>query len=97
VRIRPAKAKKACWVMIYLIQGSLVVKLPTMWTDGKAKVGRIRQEKRIRKKIREEKELEERGCRRTKRKKNRDTVCFSNEEGRKVGSLKRRVRSHGPR
>ena len=47
--------------------GSLEVKLPTIWTDGKAEVGRIREEKRKRKKIREEKESEERRCRRAKR------------------------------
>jgi hypothetical protein len=37
-------------------EGSLEVKLPTIWTDGKAEVGRVRQEKKRRKKIREEKE-----------------------------------------
>ena len=30
------------------------VKLPTIWTDGKAEVGRVREEKRRRDKIREE-------------------------------------------
>ena len=29
-----------------LIEGSLEVKLPTIWTDGKAEVGRVREEKR---------------------------------------------------
>ena len=38
-----------------MIEGSLVVKLPTIWTVGKAEVGRVREEKRRRKKIREEK------------------------------------------
>ena len=47
----------------YLIAGSLEVKLPTVWTDGKAEVGRVREEKRRRMKIREEKESEERRCR----------------------------------
>ena len=28
------------------IKGSLEVKLPTMWTDGKAEVGRVREEKK---------------------------------------------------
>jgi hypothetical protein len=32
----------------------LAVKLPTIWTDGKAEVGRVREEKGRRKKIREE-------------------------------------------
>ena len=37
-------------------EGSLEVKLPTTWTDGKAEVGRVREEKSRREKIREEKE-----------------------------------------
>jgi len=39
-----------------LIEGRLEVKLPTIWRDGKAEVGRVREEKKRRKKIREEKE-----------------------------------------
>ena len=39
---------------IILIEGSLEVKLPTLWTDGKAEVGRVSEEKRRSKKIREE-------------------------------------------
>ena len=31
---------------IYIIKGSLEVKLPTIWTDGKAHVGRVREEKK---------------------------------------------------
>jgi hypothetical protein len=50
-----------------VIAGSLEVKLPTIWTDGKAEVGRVREEKRRRKKIREEIESEERRCRCAKR------------------------------
>jgi len=38
-----------------LIEGSLEVKLPTTWTDEKAEVGRVREEKSRREKIREEK------------------------------------------
>ena len=38
-----------------VIEGSLDVKLPTIWTDGKAKVRRVREEKSQRRKIREEK------------------------------------------
>ena len=45
----------------------LEIKLPTIWTDEKAEVGRVRVEKRRRKKIREEKESEERRCRCAKR------------------------------
>ena len=47
----------------YMIEGSLEVKLPTIWTDGKAEVGRVREEKRRREKIREEKKSEEWRCR----------------------------------
>jgi len=39
-----------------LVEESLEVKLPTIWADGKAEVGRVREEKRRRDKIREEKE-----------------------------------------
>jgi hypothetical protein len=31
--------------MTKIIEGNLEVKLPTIWTDGKAKVGRVREEK----------------------------------------------------
>ena len=41
---------------ILIIEGSLEVKLPTIWTDGKAEVGRVREEKPRSEKIREEKE-----------------------------------------
>jgi hypothetical protein len=50
-----------------IAEGSLEVKLPTIWTDDKAEVGRVREEKRRRKKIREEKESEDRRCRCVKR------------------------------
>ena len=43
-----------------MIEGSLEVKLPTIWTDEKAEVGRVREEKISRKKIREEKDTKER-------------------------------------
>ena len=42
--------------VISVIEGSLEVKLPTIWTDGTAGVGRVREEKSRREKIREEKE-----------------------------------------
>ena len=38
-----------------IIAGSLEVKLPTIWTDGKTEAGRVREEKRRREKIREKK------------------------------------------
>ena len=31
---------------VYIFEGSLEVKLPTIWTDEKAEVGRVREEKR---------------------------------------------------
>ena len=59
-------------VRVYLhtyiyIEGSLEVKLPTKWTERKAEVGRVREEKSRREKIREETEKEERRCRCAKR------------------------------
>ena len=38
-----------------MIEGSLEVKLLTVWTDGKAEVGRVREEKRRRDKRKSEK------------------------------------------
>ena len=37
-----------------MVEGSLEVKLATTWTDGKAEVGRVREEKERSEKIREE-------------------------------------------
>ena len=50
-------------VIIIVTEGSLEVKLPTVWRDGKAEVGRVREEKSRSEKIREEKEWEARRCR----------------------------------
>jgi hypothetical protein len=44
--------------VIIFLEGSLEVKLPTIWTDETAEVGKVREKKGIRKKIREEKESE---------------------------------------
>ena len=57
------------------------MKLPTIWTNGKTEVGRVKKEKKRSEKIREEKEREERKRR-----------CAA-QESRKVGSLKRRLQS----
>jgi len=54
-------------IICHIIEGSLEVKLPTIWTNEKAEVERVREEKRRRKKIREETESEERRCRCAKR------------------------------
>jgi len=51
-----------CGTTGLITEGNLEVKLLTIWTDGRAEVGRVREEKRIREKIREEKESEERRC-----------------------------------
>jgi len=48
---------------MYLTERSLEVKLPTRGPYRKAEVGRVREEQRRSKKIREEKESEERRCR----------------------------------
>ena len=37
------------------IEGSLEVKLPTIWTDGKAEMGRVREDKRREEERRSEK------------------------------------------
>ena len=47
-------------VGLIIIEANLEAKLPTIWTDGKAEVGRVREEKTRSEKIREEKEREER-------------------------------------
>ena len=54
-----------------IIEGSLEVKLPTIWTVGRAEVGRVRKEKKRSEKIREE-----RRCRYAKRSESRDSLCF---------------------
>ena len=80
------------------VEGSLEVKLPTIWTDGKAEVERFqRREEKKREYQRREKsqKKEDAGCEKVE--KSRFTLFFQwfvALEGRKVGSLKRRVRSH---
>jgi len=50
-----------------MIEGSLEVKLPTIWTDEKAEVQRARREQSQRGEKSEEKRSEERRCRCAKR------------------------------
>ena len=50
-----------------IVEGSLEIKLPTKCTDGKAEVGRVREQQKRSEKIREEKESEETRCRCAKR------------------------------
>ena len=83
------------WTMI---EGSLEVKLPTIiWTDKKAEQGRGREKRKIRrKKSRRERVRRKKMEMCEKVGKSRNTVFFQwfgAPEGRKVGSLKRRVRS----
>jgi len=44
-----------CYSTSQIFEGSLEVKLPTIWTDGKAEVGRVREEKRREEKRRRKK------------------------------------------
>ena len=52
-----------------IVKGSLEVKLPTIWTDEKAEVGRAKEEKRREEKRREEKKKEDKRRKRVRRKK----------------------------
>ena len=77
-------------------EGSLEVKLPTIWTDRKAEVGRVREEKKREDQRRERVRRKKMKVPR-KGRKSRFTAFFQSfmpPEGRKVGSLKRRARSH---
>jgi hypothetical protein len=51
-------------IPIDIIEGSLEVKLPTIWTDGKEEVGRVREEKRREERRSKKRKSEERrsGC-----------------------------------
>ena len=81
-----------------IVEGSLEGKLPTIGTDEKNRGGKSQR--------REEKKKEDQRRERVRRKKmqvhekiekSRNTVffqCFGAPEGRRIGSLKRRVRSH---
>ena len=80
-----------------LIEGSLEVKLPTIWTDEKqSRVEAERRGKIRREKIRRERVRGQKIQMREKVGKSRNAVFFQwfvAPEGRKVGSLKRRVRT----
>ena len=60
-----------------MVEGSLAVKLPTTWTDGKAEVGRVREERRS-VKIREDQ-------RRSDKRKSEKKEDAGARKGRKVG------------
>ena len=81
---------------IYIIEGNLEVKLPTIWRDEKQSREEAERRERLEERRSEEKESEERRCRCAKRWESRETLFFQwfvAPEGRKVGSLKRRARS----
>ena len=67
---------------ISVIEGSLEVKLPTVWTNQKQRweeSEKRREEKRRRKKIKKEKVSEERRSRCAKRQESREKLRFSND------------------
>ena len=79
-----------------MIEGSLEVKLPTIWTDEKQSREEAERRERRRKKSRRERVRRKKMQMREKVGKSRNTVLFQwfvAPDGRKVGSLKRRVRS----
>ena len=78
-------------ICIYIVEGSLEAKLPTIWIDGKAPWPARRSDMRRSAGRRSERDA---GAR--KGRKVAETLffpCFVASEGRRVGSLKRRVRS----
>ena len=80
-----------------IVEGSLEVKLPTIWTDEKQSREEAERRGRLEERRSEEKESGRKKIQmREKVGKSRNTVFFQwfvAPEGRKVGSLKRRVRS----
>ena len=64
---------------IVIFEGSLEVKLPTIWTDEKQSRGGSERRERLEERRAEEKEPEERRCRCAKRQESRETLCFSND------------------
>ena len=61
-----------------MVEGSSGVKLPTTWTNRKVEVGRVREEKGRRKKIRKEKEPEEKKMQARENGRKVAEHCFSN-------------------
>ena len=94
------KSRLLPWERGTLIEGSLEVKLPTIWRDGKAEVGRVREEKsrsqEVRRSEKRKTEKQEEAGAWKGRKVALHCVFFPwfvAQEGRKVGLLKRQVRS----
>ena len=63
----------------HIFEGSLEVKLPTIWTDEKKSRAEAERRERLEERRVEEKESEERRCRCAKRLESRETLCFSND------------------
>ena len=55
------------YTIVTIVEGSLEVKLPTIWRDGKAEVGRVREEKISHGEDQRGRKSEERRCRCAKR------------------------------
>jgi hypothetical protein len=64
---------------MYIVEGSLEVKLPTIWTDEKQSRADAERRERLEESRSEKRESEERRCRCAKRKERRETLCFSND------------------
>ena len=65
---------------VKMFEGSLEVKLPTIWTDEKQSREEAERRERLEERRSEEKESEERRCRWAKRcEESRETRCFSND------------------
>ena len=67
-----------------MFEGSLEVKLPTIWIDGKAEVERVREEKRGEEKRREERRREEKREERREKRKSQKKEAAGAGKGRKV-------------
>ena len=61
---------------LQIIEGSLEVKLPTIWTDEKQSRAEAERRERLEERRVEEKEPEERRCRCAKRQESRETLFF---------------------
>ena len=87
----------------FVTEGSLEVKLPTTWTDGKAEMVRVREEKRRWRRRRSQKRKSEKkddaGAHKGRKVAKQcvfSVIVIVAPEGRKVGSLKRRCGASWP-
>jgi hypothetical protein len=76
------KHRRICLIYICLIEGSLEVKLPTIWKDEKQRWDESEKRREEKKKEdQKEKVSDERRSRCAKRWESRETLCFSNDLG----------------